>query len=62
VPVQREASQRMEQELIDELERLGMTVTRPDLEPFRERVQPVIEQWKDTVGAELVEAAQASGS
>jgi TRAP-type transport system periplasmic protein len=62
VPVQREASQRMEQELIAELESLGMTVTRPDLEPFRERVQPVIEQWKDTVGAELVEAAQASAS
>ncbi|TJZ80721.1 TRAP transporter substrate-binding protein [Paracoccus hibiscisoli] len=61
-PVQREASQRMEQELIDELEGLGMTVTRPDLEPFRERVQPVIDQWKDTVGAELVEAAQAASS
>ncbi|MBM3605677.1 MAG: TRAP transporter substrate-binding protein [Alphaproteobacteria bacterium] len=62
VPVQREASQRMEEELIAELEGLGMTVTRPDLEPFRERVQPVIEQWKDTVGAELVEAAQATSS
>ncbi|WP_277018230.1 TRAP transporter substrate-binding protein [Paracoccus hibiscisoli] len=61
-PVQREASQRMEQELIDELEGLGMTVTRPDLEPFRERVQPVIDQWKDTVGVELVEAAQAASS
>ncbi|MGR3199309.1 MAG: hypothetical protein ACU0DH_12970 [Paracoccus sp. (in: a-proteobacteria)] len=52
----------MEEELIAELETLGMTVTRPDLEPFRERVQPVIEQWKDTVGAELVEAAQATSS
>lgn len=61
-PVQREASQRMEQELIEELETLGMTVTRPDLEPFRERVQPVIDQWKDTVGADLVEAAQAASS
>lgn len=61
-PIQREASQRMEQELIEELEGLGMTVTRPDLEPFRERVQPVIDQWKDTVGAELVEAAQAASS
>lgn len=59
-PVQREASQRMEQELIEELETLGMIVTRPDLEPFRERVQPVIDQWKDTVGADLVEAAQAA--
>lgn len=59
-PVQREASQRMEQELIEELETLGMIVTRPDLEPFVERVQPVIDQWKDTVGADLVEAAQAA--
>jgi TRAP-type transport system periplasmic protein len=57
LPVQREASQRLEQEYLVRLEELGMTVTQPDLEPFRERVQPVIEQWKPTVGEELVEAA-----
>lgn len=59
-PVQREASQQMEQDLVAELETLGMTVTRPDLAPFKERVQPVIAQWKDTVGAELVDAALAT--
>ncbi len=57
VPVQREASQRMEQELIDKLKELGMVVTRPDLAAFRERVQPVIDEWKETVGTELVDAA-----
>ncbi|ANG62206.1 C4-dicarboxylate ABC transporter substrate-binding protein [Marinobacterium aestuarii] len=57
VQVQREASQLMEQQLITKLEELGMVVTRPDLALFRERVQPVIEQWKGTVGAELVNAA-----
>lgn len=62
VPDQRAASQRMEEELIAEMEALGMTVTRPDLEPFRARVQPVIDQWKDTIGADLVEAAQAAAS
>lgn len=60
VPVQRQASQQMEQDLVAELETFGMIVTRPDLAPFRERVQPVIEQWKDTVGAELVDAALAT--
>lgn len=57
VPVQREASQKMEQELIGQLAELGMTVTEPDLDAFREKVQPVIEKWKDTVGPDLVAAA-----
>nr|WP_067298381.1 TRAP transporter substrate-binding protein [Marinobacterium profundum] len=57
VPVQREASQQMEQQFITKLEELGMEVTRPDISLFRERVQPVIEQWKGTIGAELVDAA-----
>lgn len=57
-PVQREASREMENRYLEELQALGMEVTRPDLEPFRVAVQPVIENWKDQVGAELVEAAQ----
>ena len=57
VPVQREASMRMEEELIDRLVELGMTLTRPDLAPFQEAVQPVIADWTPTVGAELIEAA-----
>lgn len=55
--VQREASQRMEKELIVKLEELGMVVTRPDLAAFRERVQPVIQKWKEKVGPDLVDAA-----
>ncbi|WP_050526368.1 DctP family TRAP transporter solute-binding subunit [Pseudorhodobacter aquimaris] len=57
VPFQREASQRMESDLITELETLGMTVTRPDLEAFRAKVVPVIEEWKSVVGADLVDSA-----
>lgn len=56
-PVQREASQRLEQEYITKLEELGMVVTRPDTAPFQARVQPVIAQWKDAVGPDLVDAA-----
>lgn len=56
-PVQRQASQRLEQEYITKLEQLGMVVTRPDTAPFKARVLPVIEQWKNAVGADLVDAA-----
>ncbi|UTH47173.1 DctP family TRAP transporter solute-binding subunit [Loktanella salsilacus] len=56
-PVQRQASQDMEASLVGELETLGMEITKPDLEPFRAAVQPVIEKWKETVGADLVDAA-----
>ncbi|OAZ96316.1 TRAP transporter substrate-binding protein [Halomonas sp. G11] len=57
LPVQREASQELEQRYLGELEELGMTVTEPDLDPFREAVRPVIEEWSPTVGEELVDAA-----
>ena len=57
LPFQREASQELEQRYLVQLEELGMTVTHPDLEPFREAVRPVIEQWSPTVGEVLVEAA-----
>ncbi|MCF3942596.1 TRAP transporter substrate-binding protein [Oceanobacillus alkalisoli] len=57
LPVQREASQEQEVEFLTELENEGMTVTEPDLAPFRELVQPVIEEWKSTVGEDLVDAA-----
>ncbi len=58
LPVQREASQRLEAQYLDQLAELGMTVTHPDLAPFREKVQPVIEKWTPTVGEDLVAAAQ----
>lgn len=57
LPVQREASQEQEVESLKELENEGMTVTEPDLAPFRELVQPVIEKWKPIVGEDLVDAA-----
>lgn len=56
-PVQREASMRMEQELLVKLQDEGMEVTNPDLGPFREAVAPVIAKWKSQVGDELVDAA-----
>lgn len=57
LPVQREASQALEQRYLTLLEEKGMTVTHPDLAPFKEAVKPVIEQWSPTVGEDLVEAA-----
>jgi TRAP-type transport system periplasmic protein len=56
-PVQRGASREMEERLVGELKDLGMEVTYPDLEPFREAVQPVVEKWKPEVGTDLVDAA-----
>jgi TRAP-type transport system periplasmic protein len=57
LPVQREASQELEQRYLLQLEELGMTVTHPDLDPFREAAAPVIEKWAPTVGEDLVDAA-----
>lgn len=53
-PVQREASQRLEQEALHQLEENGMEVTKPDLEPFREAVQPVYEKWSPNINEELI--------
>ncbi|MBS9402763.1 TRAP transporter substrate-binding protein [Halomonas sp. TRM85114] len=57
LPVQREASQELEQRYLGQLEELGMTVTHPDLAPFREAVKPVLEEWAPTIGEDLVDAA-----
>lgn len=57
LPIQREASQQLEQRYLEQLGELGMTVTQPDLDPFREAVKPVIEKWAPTVSQELVDAA-----
>ncbi|SFU45446.1 TRAP transporter substrate-binding protein [Halomonas korlensis] len=57
LPVQREASQELEARYLVQLEELGMTVTHPDLEPFREAVRPVLEEWSSVVGEDLVDAA-----
>ncbi|MDV6318149.1 TRAP transporter substrate-binding protein [Chromohalobacter sp. HP20-39] len=57
LPVQRKASQELEKRYLKKLEKLGMTVTHPDLAPFREAVRPVIDEWAPTIGEDLVEAA-----
>ncbi|RFC62193.1 TRAP transporter substrate-binding protein [Fulvimarina endophytica] len=57
LPVQREASARLENEYRTRLQELGMEVTEPDLDAFREKVKPVIERWRGTVGEDLVDAA-----
>ncbi|MBB3229553.1 hypothetical protein [Halomonas stenophila] len=45
LPVQREASQALEERYLGQLEELGMAVTHPDLASFREAVKPVIDKW-----------------
>ncbi|WP_404297487.1 TRAP transporter substrate-binding protein [Halomonas sp.] len=57
LPVQRAASQELEQRYLVQLADLGMTVTHPDLAPFREAVKPVLENWAPTIGEDLVNAA-----
>jgi tripartite ATP-independent transporter DctP family solute receptor len=57
LPVQRDASQELEARYLVQLEELGMTVTHPDLAPFREAVKPVLEEWAPTIGEDLVDAA-----
>lgn len=57
LPVQREASQELENRYLILLEQKGMTVTHPDLASFKAAVEPVISQWSETVGEDLVDAA-----
>ncbi|WHH59047.1 TRAP transporter substrate-binding protein [Petroclostridium sp. X23] len=55
VPVQRAFNQAQEEEIIKDLEAKGMTVTRPDLEPFRQAVEPVYEKWAPRIDKDLIE-------
>lgn len=57
-PVQREASQQQEQEMKEKLVELGMTLTEPDLEPFREAVESVYEKWAPQIGEEMINKAR----
>ncbi len=54
-PVQREASQQQEEQYKKELVELGMTLTEPDLEPFKKAVEPVYEKWASQIGEEMIE-------
>ncbi|WP_394140051.1 TRAP transporter substrate-binding protein [Cytobacillus oceanisediminis] len=53
-PVQREASQKQEQEALKELEEKGMEITQPELKPFIEKVEPVYEKWAPNINEELI--------
>lgn len=57
LPIQREESMEQEEYYLEELANEGMEVTEPDLDAFREKVQPVIEEWAPVVGEDLVDAA-----
>ncbi|WP_018924885.1 DctP family TRAP transporter solute-binding subunit [Salsuginibacillus kocurii] len=57
LPIQREASQEQEEYYQEQLAEEGMEVTEPDLDPFEEAVEPVIEEWSPVVGEDLVDDA-----
>jgi len=57
LPYQRDVSQQQEEDFTVELEEEGMTVTEPELDPFREAVEDVIEKWKPKIGEDIVDAA-----
>ena len=40
--------------LLSDLEAKGMTVSRPNLDPFRESTKAVYDEWADVFGEELV--------
>ncbi|GAA1140663.1 TRAP transporter substrate-binding protein DctP [Ornithinicoccus hortensis] len=58
LPIQREASYEQEQEAVATLESEGMEVTEPDLDLFREAVEPVYEKWAPQLGEDRIEAAR----
>ncbi|WP_158625899.1 TRAP transporter substrate-binding protein [Arsenicitalea aurantiaca] len=58
--------QSSEEDYIAQMEEMGIAVTRPEVEPFRARMEPAYEQLRATLGeetwttwAELVDAARA---
>ena len=56
LPVQREGSQKQEEEMKTILVEKGMELTEPDLDAFRKAVEPVIEKWAPQIGEELVDS------
>ena len=47
--------------LLKDLESKGMTISRPDLEPFRIATKSVYDEWKSVFGEDLVnQVIQAS--
>ncbi|HHV57151.1 MAG TPA: DctP family TRAP transporter solute-binding subunit [Firmicutes bacterium] len=58
---QRQVCQQKEKELLKELETKGVTITKPDLAPFREAVKPVHEAWAKQFGQDLYQQIVALG-
>lgn len=54
LPIQREASTKQEEEMKKLLVEKGMELTEPDLEAFRQAVEPVYEKWAPKIGEELI--------
>lgn len=55
LPIQREASIEQEEEMMQSLVDEGMELTEPDLEPFREAVEPVYDKWASEIGEEVID-------
>ncbi|MEW6696350.1 MAG: TRAP transporter substrate-binding protein [Bacillota bacterium] len=53
VDYQRKVAMEKESELLGKLKEAGMTVTEPDLTPFKEAVKPVHEKWANEHGQDL---------
>jgi len=49
---------RMEADWLKEVESKGMTVSKPDLKPFRDAVKPVYDQYTPKYGKELIQSIQ----
>ena len=48
----------MEADWLKEVEAKGMTVSTPDLKPFRDAVKPVYDQYTPKYGKDLIESIQ----
>ncbi|WP_199880773.1 TRAP transporter substrate-binding protein [Bacillus massiliglaciei] len=55
LPIQRKASQEQAEEMKRKLEEEGMKVTEPDLESFKQAVEPVYKKWAPQIGEEMIE-------
>jgi len=51
----RRISLELDKEMLEELERKGMKVVRPDIAPFREATKLLYEEWASVIGRDLME-------
>lgn len=57
---ERKRSEELEKEYLQEIEEIGMTITKPDIKAFQDAVKPVIEQYKDVYGENLTKLLELS--